>query len=161
MTDRMSQSLNLASLYPVTLLDNTAPLPVARAIYAPLAAGRLRRTCAWNKSRGSTPGAVLFTSSLPDQRAVQRLDGQWLCGRTSDPVQCRRPHCLTCTFHAHAGCARQWFGASGSACTVASPSDVTGCPVRRRSASIEGLCLAARDIGYSMTKPKKICGQQT
>lgn len=161
MTDRMSQSPKLASLYPVTLLDNTAPLPVASAIYARLAAGRLRRTCAWNRSSGSTPRAVLFTSSLPDERAVQRLDGQSLRGRTSDPVQCRRPHRLTCRFHAHVGCARQWLGASGSACAVASPSDVTGCSVRRRSASIEGLCLAAGDFGYSMTKPKQICGQQT
>lgn len=78
-------------------------------------------------------------------RAVQRLDAQWLRGRTSDPVQCRRRHRLTCRFHAHAGCPRQWFGASGSACTVASPSDVTGCPaagVRRPSR----VCASQREI---------------
>lgn len=139
MTDRMSQRPKLASLCPVTLLHNPAPPPVASMIYAPLtAAGRLRRSCAWNKSGDSTPGAVLFTSSLPDQRAVQRLNGQSFRGRTSDPVQCRRPHRLTCMFHAHAGYARQWFGASGGACTVASPSDVTGCRVCRRSASTDG-----------------------
>lgn len=85
MTDRMSQSPKLASLYPVTFLHNSAPPSVASVIYAPLTASALA-DLRMEQESGSTPGAVLFTSSLPDQQAVQRIDSQSFCGRTSDPV---------------------------------------------------------------------------
>lgn len=143
MADRMSQNPKLASLYPVTPLHNSA-LPSVAGVICATPACLLRRTCAWNKSIGLTPGAVLFTSSFPDRQAAQKLDNQSFRGRPSDSVQCRRLNCLRCMFHARAGCARQWFGA----CTVASPSDAT----ERRPAGVRrpsgGLCLAARDIGY-------------